>query len=77
MYSLIIKHLARSSDIGHLALRMVQEIYKKKELVGRTFDGTSRGLLISPSRRGAVVNLIGDQVAGSTRKDKYVKTAKK
>ena len=69
--SIVNKHLACSSDIGHLAWQVTQEIYKNEELVDRTFNGTSRGLLISPRRRHSAINLIDAQVTGSTRRDEY------
>ena len=75
MFSPINKHLARIQTLDPCLASGARHLYKK-ELVSRTFDGASRGLLISPRRRGAVVNLIGDQVAGSTRKGEYMKAAK-
>ena len=48
--SLLNKYINLYNDIGKVAWRVMLEVYRKGELIGRTFNGTTRRTMISPRK---------------------------
>ena len=60
--SLLNKYINLYNDIGKVAWRVMLEVYRKGELIGRTFNGTTRRTMISPRKKNAIVKAIEDIV---------------
>ena len=71
------RYIIMYHGIGKVAWQIMKEIYKEEELIGKTLNGTSRGTMISPRRRQAILKAIEDHCEGSKCRQSQIAAADK